>query len=82
MGFQSVKYIRQVKYPDTILIGSRTEEIREDRFILKSYYFSEKQQSLVAIKTHEIVMIDGKTHQKIALPEIVIENIKAIDKRS
>ena len=79
LGFQSVKYIAPLEYPDTIHIGTRTEEIRDDRVIFRSYYFSEKKERLVAIKTHEVAIFDYKTNKKINVPNELIEDIKILE---
>lgn len=79
LGFQSVKYISPVVYPDTIVIGTKTAEIKEDRFVLKSYFFSTQQKQLVAIKTHEVIIIDYKLQQKIAIPQEIIDFIHQIE---
>lgn len=79
LGFQSVKYIAPVVYPDIIKIGTITEEIKEDRFIMKSYFFSDTQNKLVAIQTHEIIVFDYKNHQKIPVPNALKELIKKIE---
>jgi acyl-CoA thioester hydrolase len=74
LGFQSVKYIVPVVYPDTIHIGTKIEEIRDDRLILKSFYYSEKMRKLVAIKTQEVIPFDYKTQMKTPVPkELVLE---------
>lgn len=80
LGFQSVKYIAPVLYPDTMHIGTKTEEIKEDRIILKSYFFSEKQERLVAIQTHEIIVFDYKKQQKVLVPQKVKDVINKIEK--
>lgn len=79
LGFQSVKYIFPVIYPDTIYIGTRTDEIKEDRIVLKSFYFSEKNKKLVAVKTHEIIVFDYKTNRKIEIPADLINKIKSLE---
>ena len=79
-GFQSVKYIAPLVYPDTIHIGTKTDEIKEDRIVLKSFYYSEKTQKLVAIKTHEIVIFDYNTNQKILVPEALISKLNSLEK--
>jgi acyl-CoA thioester hydrolase len=81
LGFQSVKYIAPVTYPDTIHIGTKTEEIREDRIVLKSFYYSEKNQKLMAIKTHEFVLFDFKTQSKILVPKEVVLQINSLENR-
>lgn len=72
LGFQSVKYIIPVVYPDTINIGTKIEEIKADRIVLKSFYYSEKMGKLVAIKTQEVIPFDYKTQMKIPAPEELI----------
>jgi acyl-CoA thioester hydrolase len=79
LGFQSVKYIAPVIYPDTIVIGTKTEEIKEDRFVMKSYFFSTEQNRLVALKTHEVLIMDYRLQQKIALPQEIINHIKQLE---
>ena len=79
LGFQSVKYIAPVVYPDTIVIGTKTEAIKEDRFVLKSYYFSSQQNRLVAIKTHEVLIVDYKRQLKIKIPQEIIDYIHQIE---
>jgi acyl-CoA thioester hydrolase len=81
LGFQSVKYIAPVVYPDTIHIGTKTEEIKEDRIVLKSYYYSENTKKLVAIKTHEVIVFDYKTNQKILVPEEFIAKINKLENK-
>ena len=73
IGFQSVKYIAPAFYPDTMQIGTAVEEIKEDRIILKSYFFSKTHNKLLAIKTHEVYLLDMQSHKKINLPEDVVE---------
>jgi acyl-CoA thioester hydrolase len=79
LGFQSVKYIAPVTYPDTIHIGTKTEEIRDDRIVLKSFYYSEKSQKLVAIKTHEAIFFDFKTQSKIPVPKELVLQINSLE---
>lgn len=79
LGFQSVKYIVPVVYPDTIHIGTKTEEIKVDRIVLKSFYYSEKMSKLVAIKTQEVIPFDYKTQKKILVPEELILEINKLE---
>lgn len=81
LGFQSVKYIAPVAYPDTIHIGTKTEEIKEDRIVLKSFYYSENARKLVAIKTHEVIVFDYNTNQKILVPEEFISKINKLENK-
>ncbi len=79
LGFQSVKYIVPLEYPDIIKIGTRVEEIREDRIIFRSYYFSEKKNRLTTIMVHEIIIIDPVKGTKVLMPSSLIEKIKALE---
>lgn len=79
LGFQSVKYIMPVVYPDTIWIGTRIEEIKADRIVLKSYYYSENKKQLVAIKTQEVIPFDYKTQMKIPVPKEIILKINVLE---
>ncbi|PCI06392.1 MAG: 4-hydroxybenzoyl-CoA thioesterase [Flavobacteriaceae bacterium] len=80
LGFQSVKYIAPLVYPDRIIIGTKTEGVKRDRVILTSHFFSTAQQRLVAIKTHEVILFDYKTQQKIPVPKELIARIYEVDK--
>jgi len=79
LGFQSVKYIAPLEYPDIIKIGTRVEEILEDRIIFHSYYFSEKKDRLASIMVHEIVIIDPVNGSKVLVPKYLAEKIKALE---
>lgn len=79
LGFQSVKYISPVVYPDTIRIGTKTEEIKADRIVLKSFYYSENKQQLIAIKTQEVIPFDYKTQMKIPVPKELILKINNLE---
>ena len=79
LGFQSVKYIIPLEYPDIIKIGTRVEEIREDRIIFRSYYFSEEQDRLAAIMVHEIVIIDPVNGSKVSVPGNLAQKIKTLE---
>jgi len=81
LGFQSVKYIVPLVYPDKIYIGTKTDEIKKDRIILKSYFFSEKLKKLVAIKTHEVIIFDYKTNKKILVPDELITKINSLENK-
>ncbi|MFA5298004.1 MAG: thioesterase family protein [Lutibacter sp.] len=79
LGFQSVKYIAPLDYPDTVKIGTRVEEIKEDRIVFRSYYFSKKINKLVSIMTHEVLIIDYKKGSKVSVPGYLIEKIKNLE---
>jgi acyl-CoA thioester hydrolase len=47
-----VKYIIPVVYPDTIHIGTKSREIKADRIVLKSFYYSEKNGKIGGLQKH------------------------------
>jgi acyl-CoA thioester hydrolase len=55
------------------------EEIKTDRIILKSFYYSENMGKLVAIKTQEIIPFDYKTQMKIPVPKELILEINNLE---
>ena len=55
LGWQDCKYIRPIVYPDTVYLGTRTKHFEKDRFIMETYFYSEKYQALAAITQHRIV---------------------------
>jgi len=79
LGFQSVKYIAPLTYPDTIFIGTKTDGIKEDRIILKSFFYSDKTKKIVAIKTHEVIIFNYKTNKKMVVPLAIIDRINALE---
>lgn len=75
LGWQDCKYILPVIYPDTIYLGTRTRHFESDRFIMETYFFSEKYQKLVAIAQHRVVCYDYKNQCKVDVPEIMKQTI-------
>lgn len=81
LGFQSIKYIAPVVYPDTVHIGTRVDEIRDDRFILLSHFFSVALGRLVAIQHHEIVVLNAATGARVEVPESLKNSISAFEEK-
>ncbi len=79
LGFQSIKYIAPVVYPDTVNIGTRVDEVKSDRFILLSHFFSEALGRLVAIQYHEIVVLDARSGGRVEVPNSLINSIGAFE---
>ncbi len=79
LGFQSLKYIAPVVYPDTIRIGTLVDEIKSDRLKLKSHFFSEALSRLVLIQYHEIVVLDAVTGKRVDVPQTMIEKIRLFE---
>jgi len=69
MAWQDCKYIFPMTYPDTAIVGVRTIEVLEDRFIMECAVFSEKHQRLAAVSKQTIMAYNYMTLKKESLPE-------------
>lgn len=79
LAWQDCKYIRPVTYPDTISIGVKIVEVEEYSFNMESYFFSEKQNRLIAISKQKVVTYDYKNLCKTAVPEVMKKAIEKIE---
>ena len=77
LGWLDCKYIFPMTYPDTAIVGARTIEIKEDRFIMECAIYSERHQRICAISKQSIIPYDYKELKKVSLPE---KWLTAIDK--
>jgi acyl-CoA thioester hydrolase len=77
LGYQDCKYILPVTYPDTIWIGVKVGEIKQDRFNLLVHIYSEKHQRLAAISNQTIVCYNYKTLRKIDVPAKLLAALEA-----
>ena len=73
------KYIFPVTYPDTVHVGTRVTEIKNDRFVMQCNTYSEKHQRLAAISNHEVVTVNFQLNKKVSVPAAVKEAIEAIE---
>ncbi len=62
-------------YPDTITVGTKTIDIKEDRFTMKYAVVSHKHGRIAAIGSGVIVSYDYGNNIKIPLPEKIREHI-------
>ena len=74
-----IKYIFPVVYPDTLFVGTRTSEIKEDRFTLETGIFSDKHQRIVALNQAVVVTYDYAALQKAPIPERVLQKIYQLE---
>ncbi len=80
LGWQDCKYIFPITYPDTAILGVRTAEIREDRFIMECAIFSKKHQRIAAISKQSIIPYSYTELKKIQMPKDWLEGIRTLDK--
>ena len=68
LAWQECKYIKPVKYPDTVIVGIKKVETLDDRIITEVKIFSKKNEQLVAISKQSTVAYDFRLKQKAPLP--------------
>ena len=73
------KYIFPVTFPDHVWIGVRVTDILADRFVMEAKMVSEQHQRVVAIASCQLVPFDFETHQKAAMPQQTIDQIRALE---
>ncbi len=82
LGYVDCKYIFPVTFPDTVIIGVRISEIKEDRLVMESHLFSEKWGRIVAVSKQEVLPYNYKTKNKIPVSKSLINIIEAIEGHS
>jgi len=75
LGWQDCKYIFPLTFPDTAIVGARTIEQQEDRFIMECAIYSEKHKRISAISKQSIIPYSYAELKKVSIPE---EWLKAI----
>ncbi len=76
LAWQDCKYTYPMTYPDTAVVGVRTVEIQEDRFILQTAVFSERHDRLAAVSEQVIVPYDYGKLAKAPLPPAWVKGIE------
>ena len=79
LGWQDCKYIFPMTYPDTAIVGLRTVEILEDRFIMQCAVFSEQHQRLASLGKQSIIPYNYKELRKVPLPGEWVEGINKLE---
>lgn len=79
LGWQECKYIFPMVFPDVAIVGTRTLEILEDRFVLESVIFSERYSRLACLAKQHIVPYDFKALKKATMPQEWIDAIDTLE---
>ena len=79
LGWQDCKYIFPITYPDTVIIGVRTAEIRKDRLMLETSMFSKRHQRIAAISKQSIIPYNYRSLEKIPIPQDWLQQIKEFE---
>jgi acyl-CoA thioester hydrolase len=66
-------------YPDTVRVGARATEVRDDRFTMEYRIISQTQQAIAAEGGGVVVAYDYERGTKTRLPEAVRQAIAALD---
>jgi len=74
------KFILPITYPDTISVGAKIIDIKEDRFIMDFALVSHRHEKIAAIGGSTIVTYDYIQNQKVKTPDSVIKKIKLFEK--
>ncbi len=75
----SCRFRRQLFYPDTILVGARTIELHEDRFMTEYRALSASQDAVASEGSSIVVSYDYNEARKAPIPETVRALIVELD---
>ncbi|GAB3517174.1 acyl-CoA thioesterase [Photobacterium alginatilyticum] len=81
LGETSCRYKLPVTYPDTLYVGSRVSELKEDRFTMEYEIVSKKLGAVTTSGTAKVVMFNFKTNKKAILSPSLVEAIESIESR-
>lgn len=73
------RYKLPVTYPDTLLVGSRVSELKDDRFTMEYEIVSKKLGAVTTNGSAQVVMFDFNTNKKANLPSQLVDSIQAIE---
>ena len=79
LGWLDCKYIFPITYPDWAVVGARTIEIKEDRFIMECAIFSKKHARIAAISKQSIIPYSYGDLVKVDIPENWLESIEKLN---
>jgi len=76
------KYLKQIKYPDTLIIGAKVPEIKENRFLMEYAMGSMQKNTIVAIGKADVVCYNYKLNKKEVIPQEIKQKIIKLEKIS
>ncbi|USE02249.1 acyl-CoA thioesterase [Vibrio sp. SCSIO 43133] len=76
LGETYCRYKLPVTYPDTLLVGSRINEVQQDRFKMEYQVVSKKLGKVTTTGTATIVMFDFTTNQKALISDKLMSAIE------
>jgi acyl-CoA thioester hydrolase len=78
----SCKFKIPLKYPDSVLVGSKVKSTEEDRFMMGYGIFSTNHQKIAAEGDGLIVMFNYRDSKKVKVPEELRQRILALEATS
>ena len=79
LGHTQCKYLKPLTFPDSICVGARTTEIRDDRYIMELKIYSHRHEAIAALGTADMVAFDYNDNCKVQLPLQIRENIEMLE---
>lgn len=73
------RYKIPLTYPDTVSVGTRVSDIKDDRFVMEYIVFSPKLNAVAAEGEGLIVAYDYRKGGKSRLPEALKQRIRTIE---
>lgn len=73
------KFIYPLTYPDTVYLGTRITDIKQDRFTLETLMVSDRHERVAALASGIIVWYDYQDWKKAPLPDDFESQIRAFE---
>lgn len=67
-------------YPDTVLVGTKIQNIEEDRFTTRHTIYSRKHEKIAAEGEGVIVAFDYRENRKTLIPDNIRKKIEELEK--
>ncbi|KPA18176.1 thioesterase [Candidatus Magnetomorum sp. HK-1] len=75
----SCKFILPLTYPDSVSVGAKIIDIKEDRFVMKFKLVSNGKDKVAAIGESVLVSYSYVKNRKILAPEALVNKIKEFE---
>ena len=72
----SCSYKKQLLYPDTVYIGTRTGKLGSSSVAVEHSMFSQRQCELIAQATSTIVMFDYDAQRPVRVPDVIRKRLE------
>jgi acyl-CoA thioester hydrolase len=78
----SCNFRKQVKYPDTVIVGARVTRIGRSSMRIEHQLWSEQHQAIAAEGDSTVVMFDYQNQCPFEIPPEVRANIEALENKT